>query len=193
MASLIQRTWVWANSRRWWRTRKPGMLQSMGSQKSDTTEQLNNNKFPGGLGLCAHGPQIVNIFCLLERGRFYTPAKQLRRWFGGRPVPLPHPPRLHGILLVYTLTWELLWEESGMGTRAWPRRDTRNQSPLVLHSGNIFSYNNTVTQMKISNEQSELGRGIQGQDIMECFREIHNFPLFCFEPGTHRLVWAWEL
>ena len=25
-------TWVWANSRRWWRTGKPGVLQSMGLQ-----------------------------------------------------------------------------------------------------------------------------------------------------------------
>ena len=33
MASLIQGTWVWASSGRWWRTEKPGMLQSMGSQK----------------------------------------------------------------------------------------------------------------------------------------------------------------
>ena len=32
MASLTQSTWVWASSRRWWRTRKPGLLQSMGSQ-----------------------------------------------------------------------------------------------------------------------------------------------------------------
>ena len=30
MASPTQWTWVWANSGRWWRTRKPGMLQSMG-------------------------------------------------------------------------------------------------------------------------------------------------------------------
>ena len=30
MPSLTQLTWVWANSRSWWRTRKPGMLQSMG-------------------------------------------------------------------------------------------------------------------------------------------------------------------
>ena len=28
MASLSQWTWIWANSRRQWRTRKPGMLQS---------------------------------------------------------------------------------------------------------------------------------------------------------------------
>ena len=26
-------TWVWANSRRWWRTEKPGVLQSMGLQR----------------------------------------------------------------------------------------------------------------------------------------------------------------
>ena len=29
MASLTRWTWVWANSRRWWRTGKPGVLQSM--------------------------------------------------------------------------------------------------------------------------------------------------------------------
>ena len=33
MASLTQWTWVWANSGRWWRARKPGVLQSMGSQR----------------------------------------------------------------------------------------------------------------------------------------------------------------
>ena len=33
MASLIQWTWTWANSGRWWGTRKPGVPQSMGSQR----------------------------------------------------------------------------------------------------------------------------------------------------------------
>ena len=33
MALLTQWTWVWANSTRWWRTGKRGMLQSMGSQR----------------------------------------------------------------------------------------------------------------------------------------------------------------
>ena len=32
MASLTQRTWVWTNSRRWWRTWNSGVLQSMRSQ-----------------------------------------------------------------------------------------------------------------------------------------------------------------
>ena len=42
MVSLTQWTWVWASSRRWWRTGKPGMLQSMGLQRvrhSLATEQ----------------------------------------------------------------------------------------------------------------------------------------------------------
>ena len=33
MASLTQWTWVWINSGRWWWIGKPGMLQSMGSQR----------------------------------------------------------------------------------------------------------------------------------------------------------------
>ena len=33
MASLTQGVWVWANSGREWRTGKPGMLQSIGSQR----------------------------------------------------------------------------------------------------------------------------------------------------------------
>ena len=33
MASSAQWTWVWANSGRWWRAGKPGVLQSLGSQR----------------------------------------------------------------------------------------------------------------------------------------------------------------
>ena len=33
MASLTEGAWVWANFRSWWRTGKPGILQSMGSQR----------------------------------------------------------------------------------------------------------------------------------------------------------------
>ena len=40
MASLTQWTWVWVSSRSWWKTGKPGMLQSMGCKESDMTEQL---------------------------------------------------------------------------------------------------------------------------------------------------------
>ena len=34
MASLTQRTWVWASSGSWWRPRKPGVFRSMGSQRA---------------------------------------------------------------------------------------------------------------------------------------------------------------
>ena len=41
MASPTRWTWVWAVSRSWWWTGKPGVLQSMG-HKADTTQWLNN-------------------------------------------------------------------------------------------------------------------------------------------------------
>ena len=43
MASLTQWTWVWVNSRSWWWTGRPGMLQSMGSQRvrHDWATELN--------------------------------------------------------------------------------------------------------------------------------------------------------
>ena len=42
MASLTQWTWVWVNSGNWWWTGRPGVLQSMGSQRVDMTERLNS-------------------------------------------------------------------------------------------------------------------------------------------------------
>ena len=47
MASPTRWTWVWASSRRWWRTGKPGVLQSAGSQRVRydwTTEQQQQSK-----------------------------------------------------------------------------------------------------------------------------------------------------
>ena len=43
MASPTQWTWVWVNSGSWWRTGRPGVLQSMGSQRveHDWVTELN--------------------------------------------------------------------------------------------------------------------------------------------------------
>ena len=45
MASLSWWTWVWASSGSWWWTGKPGMLQSVGSQRvgHDWATELNQN------------------------------------------------------------------------------------------------------------------------------------------------------
>ena len=48
MASLSEWTCVWASSRRWWRTGRPGVLQSMGWQRAGynwVTEQQNTNQW----------------------------------------------------------------------------------------------------------------------------------------------------
>ena len=50
MASLTQWTWVWASSKSWWWTGKPGVLKSMGSQRvghNRATEQ-NWTELPWG-------------------------------------------------------------------------------------------------------------------------------------------------
>ena len=41
MASPTQWTWVWASTRSWWWTGKPGMLHSWGRKESDKIERLN--------------------------------------------------------------------------------------------------------------------------------------------------------
>ena len=48
MASLTQWTWVWAKSRKWWRTGKLGVLQPMGLQRIRhglVTEQVSHCSF----------------------------------------------------------------------------------------------------------------------------------------------------
>ena len=46
MASLTRWTWVWVNSRSWWWTGRPGVLQFMGSQRvrHDWVTELNRIK-----------------------------------------------------------------------------------------------------------------------------------------------------
>ena len=41
LASLTRWTWVWASSRSWWWTGKPGVLHPWGCKESDMTEWLN--------------------------------------------------------------------------------------------------------------------------------------------------------
>ena len=55
-------TWVWASSGSWWWTGKPGMLQSMGSQRvgHDWVTELNQTEFT-----LIHGPTIPGSYAIL--------------------------------------------------------------------------------------------------------------------------------
>ena len=72
MASLTQWTRVWANSGRWWRTGKPGVLQSMGSQRVShdwATEQKSVNFLPFNFSVSSDLPSGIIVF-LPERYLF---------------------------------------------------------------------------------------------------------------------------
>ena len=61
MAPLTQWTWVWTSSGSWWLTRRPGVLQSMGSQRVGHDWVLNwtemccyiMHPFPKGIPVCS--------------------------------------------------------------------------------------------------------------------------------------------
>ena len=76
------------------------------------TEQQQGSKRPGAM--CSWSSSSQHLLSVGE-GQVFS---HLQNNSGERPIPLPHPPRLRGILLVYTLTWELLWEDSGTDARA---------------------------------------------------------------------------
>ena len=50
MASPMQWTWPWANFRRWWGTERPGVLQSVGSQRVGHDWETEQQQQVGGLG-----------------------------------------------------------------------------------------------------------------------------------------------
>ena len=58
MASLMQWTWTWANFGRWWGTGRPGMLQSLGSQRvrHDWETEQTNNPLPQHTHISKPGP-----------------------------------------------------------------------------------------------------------------------------------------
>ena len=77
MASTTQWTWVWANSGRWWRTGKPSVLQSMGSQRVGhnwATEQQRNIS------------KIIHVGCKEEL--LTVQRERIKRWYCLLGAPL---------------------------------------------------------------------------------------------------------
>ena len=75
MASLTQWTWIWVSSGSWWWTGRPGVLQSMGSQRvgQDWVTKLNWTELIASVGslgndcrLQASSRQRQGLFCPLN-------------------------------------------------------------------------------------------------------------------------------
>ena len=62
MASLTQWTWVWAGCRRWWRTGKPGVLQSMEAQRVGHDWATEQNRV---LTVCLALFWVCDMWCLI--------------------------------------------------------------------------------------------------------------------------------
>ena len=84
MASPTGWTWVWASSRSWWWTGKPGMLQSIQSQRvrHDWATDLNWNILVWQDRVIYQLLQLISIFsqCGIERKMIIGK----HRWFMGR-------------------------------------------------------------------------------------------------------------
>ena len=92
MASLTQWTGVWASSRSWWWTGKPGMLQSMALQRvrHDWATELNWTRSswdPHYTSQTLYSSEKINVRCCMHLQRVlfgvYTAVLQPKSpWFG---------------------------------------------------------------------------------------------------------------
>ena len=95
MASLTWWTWVWVNSGRWWWTGKPGVLQSMRSQRvgHNWAIELNWRRMPGiwqvvdkALIELSPLPNIFGVQCsqlekiTVNKMNYINPAQSKRTW-----------------------------------------------------------------------------------------------------------------
>ena len=91
MASPTQWTWVWVNSRSWWWTGRPGVLQFMGSQRvehdwatglnwTELKEPLPQNQWKGFI-------YLTSIYCMLILSSLVLLIHQLFIWFTLRCAP----------------------------------------------------------------------------------------------------------
>ena len=102
MASPTQWTWVWVNSGSWWQTRRPGVLQSMGSQRvgHDWATELNwKSDFTDYFTFVQWMPHkyLLMVFSTWET-RAQLAILELKRTWGPRPSLISRRPSLPSIL-----------------------------------------------------------------------------------------------
>ena len=82
-ASSMQWTWTWANSGRWWRTGRPGVLQSMGSQRGGddwVTEQQQQHLHWSSAPAHPTHPQYLRMWLYLEIGSLKMQLVMMKSW-----------------------------------------------------------------------------------------------------------------
>ena len=84
---LTQRTWVWGNSGSWWWTGRPGMLQSMGSQRVGYDWVTELNWTPIEL-FTFHYTEVLNFTHAVTTPTF-TPQTAACLVSTGKPTGLP--------------------------------------------------------------------------------------------------------
>ena len=81
-------TWVWVNSRSWWWTGRPGMLQSMGSQSRTWLSNWTELNW------------MLSEISQIEKGKYCLQSIKCGIWdfLGGRVIKIPHfHSRGHGL------------------------------------------------------------------------------------------------
>ena len=118
MALLIQWTWVWANSRWQWRTGKPGVLQSTGSQRGGhnwvTAQQQalpgKRNTSSFGWGFSSVEELKDTVLCLLWGRTRMLPEGCSIFFLAAPPLSLhPLPSRISNCLNLPFGTQGMLW------------------------------------------------------------------------------------
>ena len=114
MASPIQRTWVWVNSRSWWWTERPGVLQSMGSQRIGhdwATDLIWSLLFTA---ICKASPGSHFAFLpFFSMGMILIPVSCTMSWASVLPV-------------TNYMVWDSIVQEK-METREWKRESERDK------------------------------------------------------------------
>ena len=106
MASPTWRTWVWAHSGSWWRTRKPGVLQSTGSQR--VRRDWASEQQPPAINGSDHGftsLRAVSVVSVLNVGLSHGCA----RVTGHCCFNLRFPDDAEHIFICYCLSEHFIW------------------------------------------------------------------------------------
>ena len=135
MVSPTQWTWLWASSRSWWWTEKPGVLQSMGLQRvrHDWATELNCNqprqirRWAGNSAWwCYWWPQWrcwvseFEITCFFPPSSHITSSQRLSDHLKIRPIHLSAPPHCfifcssyHHLKYYWSAHWLTAWAPGG--------------------------------------------------------------------------------